>query len=174
MENSSVAVVIILIIILVALTSNSSNVSEAYQGGGSYNDYGSSQSYVVPAPVRSYYRPNMVDGKPFTHHQGIDAPYPLSAPKIVIGYHYTAWCPYCIQMSPVWGAVKKNIESQFFNIVMKENNEGKKATPGINSYPTILKYVNGRAYKYTGPAEYDQLRTWILNPVHENLIYGFL
>jgi hypothetical protein len=70
-------------------------------------------------------------------------------------------------MKPVWLNIKKEIESNpaLSNIIMMENNEDLNKTNGIDRYPTIRKFVNGRCLKYKGYADYDRLRAWILNAI---------
>lgn len=103
---------------------------------------------MVPKPIRSYYKS-----------------LPESESKITVGLHYTNWCPYCKKMKPVWEAVKSNLSGdRFKQLVMFENDEEINPTPGVTSYPTIIKYRGGKAREYKGVADYEQLRTWILSP----------
>lgn len=157
--NNIIAIIIIIIIIGIFLIS-----TESFNG---------EPCDVKPMPNISYYRPNLVNENSFQYLQGVDVPYPISKPFILVGYHYTQWAPACELMRPVWDRVKENIMSHFDNVKFIENDEGLNVTPGISTYPNIRKYVTGRAYIYTGPIEYDTLRSWILDPVHQNLIYGF-
>ena len=86
--------------------------------------------------------------------------------NIVVGFHYTNWCGYCQLMKPVWEQVKQNLScGDYSGIILLENDETKNPTPGVDSYPTIIRYQNGSARKYKGHADYQELRTWILNPV---------
>jgi|SRR3989344_2480634 len=114
-----------------------------YIGGESYV----SEAGLHAKPTISY----------FTKYHGLD--------KIVVILHYTNWCAYCQQIQPVWAEIKKELASNpsITNVIMLENNEDVNKTFGIDRYPTILKYVNGRCLRYKGYANYDQLRTWILN-----------
>lgn len=105
---------------------------------------------VVPRPVISYYK--------------------YAAPtndNIVVGLHYTNWCGYCKLMKPIWDQVKLNLAG--YNVVFLENDEELAKTPGISSYPTIIRYYKGEARQYEGRADYDTLRSWILNPVRPRL-----
>jgi hypothetical protein len=111
-----------------------------------------SENYISEAgvhhkPVTSYW----------TKYHGLD--------KIVVILHYTDWCSYCAQMKPVWNNIKREILSNpsLTNVIMLENNEDINKTSGVDRYPTIRKFVNGRCHKYKGYADYDRLRSWILN-----------
>lgn len=109
---------------------------------------------VVPRPIYSYY-----DRFPASKY-GKNA--------IVVGLHYTKWCPYCSRMTPVWNEIKRdlaNSPNDFSGITMIENDEEKNPTNGVVEYPTIIKYRNGKALKYLGPADYNNLRSWILEPM---------
>lgn len=109
---------------------------------------------VVPRPIYSYY--NRFPASKYGKN------------AIVVGLHYTSWCPACKRMKPVWDEIKRNLmnsPNDFSGITMIENDEEKKPTNGIVEYPTILKYRNGKALKYLGPADYDNLRSWILEPM---------
>lgn len=109
---------------------------------------------VVPRPIYSYY-----DRFPASKY-GKNA--------IVVGLHYTNWCPACKRMKPVWDEIKRNLmnsPNDFSGVTMIENDEEKKPTNGVVEYPTILKYRNGKALKYLGPPDYDNLRSWILEPM---------
>jgi hypothetical protein len=129
------AIIVIVTIIIIYLKSN-----ERFND----DDVG-----IYAKPVRSYY----------TKYDNID--------KIVVGYHYTKWSPACLTFNPIWDAVKNEVikNPSLTNIIFMENDEGERRTEGILRYPTILKYVNGRCIRYKGFADYDQLRTWILDPV---------
>jgi len=116
---------------------------------------------IVHGPVNSYY-------KTFTESEhGKNA--------IVVGLHYTDWCGYCKQMKPIWEQVKRDLSGpEFSGILMIENDEQAKPTPGIDGYPTILKMQHGKTVKYQGRADYDQLRTFILNASNMVPTYGAL
>ncbi len=103
---------------------------------------------VVPEPVLSYYR---------SMDQG--------ANKVIVGLHYTNWCSYCKQMKPVWQEVKASLNNpNFSSVVMIENDEEAKPTPGVSMYPTIIRYEGGKARRYKGRYDVDELRTFILTP----------
>lgn len=111
------------------------------------------QEEVISQPVISYY-----DSFPKDKY-GENA--------IVVGLHYTDWCHYCDLIKPIWFRIKKDLENSpndFSGVLMIENNEEKNPTRGINSYPTIIKYRGGKARRYDGVADYNQLREWILSP----------
>lgn len=107
---------------------------------------------VVDQPVISYY-------KTFTKEQ-------YGPNAIVVGLHYTDWCGYCKLMKPVWNELKEELtkDPKYSGIVMIENDEQAKPTRGITGYPTIIRYRGGKAEKYKGRADYQQLRAFILSP----------
>lgn len=80
--------------------------------------------------------------------------------KIVL--HYTNWCPACEQMKPVYNSVKNDLQSK--TIKFSEVDEDVAHTPGIDGYPTILMYQDGRAYRYPGGSDVGKLKRWILAP----------
>ncbi len=77
---------------------------------------------------------------------------------IIIRYHYTNWCPFCRSMKPLWGKLKEELKAG--NYTFEEYDEDVTKSQNINSYPTIMKYYNGRAFKYPGGLDYNQLRLW--------------
>lgn len=66
-------------------------------------------------------------------------------------------------MKPIWDQVKlATINS---GIIYREIDEDKTHTPGITGYPTILMLSeSGHTYLYTGPANFNRLRNWIIGP----------
>ncbi len=110
---------------------------------------------VVPGAIRSYYNRFTAD----------DAKNGLG--QIIVVYHYTNWCRYCKEMSPVFDQVSNDLASAgvFGGVTMMKNDEEKKPTAGINSFPTIIRYQAGKMRRYTGRARYNDLREWILNPI---------
>jgi len=107
---------------------------------------------MVNRPITSYYR--KFDKQKYGKN------------NIVVGFHYTNWCSYCNLMKPVWEQVKRNIQSDsnMSAVTFIENDEDKNPTSGVNVYPTIIKYRGGKARKYKGLADYDQLRSFVLTP----------
>lgn len=104
---------------------------------------------VVPMPIKSYY-------KSYSQKD-------YGADTIIVGLHYTDWCGYCKLMKPVWYELKQQLaNSQYSAIIMFENDEQVKPTPGVDGYPTIFKMRNGMVTKYKGRADIDQLRSFIL------------
>lgn len=106
---------------------------------------------MVPAPVLSYYKSLPADK--------------FGSGNMVIGLHFTNWCGYCKQMKPVWQEVKASLKMEGNSAVtMFENDEEETPTQGVDSYPTIIKYQEGKARRYRGRADYDELRKFILTP----------
>ncbi|AMN83811.1 thioredoxin [Faustovirus] len=79
--------------------------------------------------------------------------------------YYTNWCGYCKQMRPIWEAVKIRMKQEDDTIIFNENDEDKSPTPGINAYPTVIMYVDRRAYRFPGGNDSEKLYNWILNPI---------
>lgn len=106
---------------------------------------------IVSAPIVSYYNKYTKE----KHGEN----------SLVVGLHYTEWCGYCKRMKPVWAQVRKNIESNpdLSGVKFIEIDEDKTPTAGITSYPTIIRYKDGRAREYKGVADYDIIRSFILN-----------
>jgi hypothetical protein len=68
-------------------------------------------------------------------------------------------------MKPVWNQVKAATVNS--GIRYAEIDEDVAKTPGITAYPTIMMVAeNGRATRYDGPADYDALLAWAVNPVN--------
>lgn len=87
--------------------------------------------------------------------------------QIIVVYHYAPWCRYCKEMSPVFDAIADDLKSAgvFTGVTLIKNDEDKKPTAGITSYPTIIRYQAGKMRRYMGRARYNDLRNWILNPI---------
>ncbi len=80
-----------------------------------------------------------------------------------ITYHYTHWCIHCKAMSEVWDRVKESLAGT--GLEFKEIDEDFTRTPNITEYPTIMMITeSGRAVKYKGPIDFEQLRNWIVSP----------
>jgi thiol-disulfide isomerase/thioredoxin len=146
-EELIVATLIIIVLYVVFTDKNSplhgklSFLAEGFQGDVN----------MVPAPVLSYYK-SIPSSK-------------FGEGKIVVGMHFTNWCGYCKQMKPVWQEVKASLKMEGNDsVVMFENNEEDIPTQGVDSYPTIIKYQDGKARRYRGRSDYDELRKFILTP----------
>ena len=125
--------------LLDGITSNIKAAMEGFQG----------DINMVPQPVLSYYK-SLPES---------------TSDKIVIGMHFTNWCGYCKQMKPVWQEVKASLKMEGNGgVLMFENDEEASPTQGVDSYPTIIKYQGGKARRYRGRADYDELRKFILTP----------
>lgn len=149
MIDELIVAAIILIIIYLAVTVESSPfygklsflIPEGFQGNVN----------TVAEPVLSYYKSLE------TERYGKD--------KVVVGFHYTNWCTYCTQMKPVWQEVKASLNNpNFSSVVMIENNEEENPTKGVSMYPTIIRYEGGKARRYKGRYDIDELRTFVLTP----------
>ena len=140
MHSELIAAAIILIIIYLAAKVGWLNY-DGFQGNVN----------VVPESVMSYYKSLEQER--------------YGANKVVVGMHYTNWCSYCKQMKPVWQEVKASLNNpNFSSVVMLENDEEAKPTPGVSMYPTIIRYEGGKARRYKGRYDVDELRTFILTP----------
>ena len=89
--------------------------------------------------------------------------------RMALGFHYVNHSPKCELYRPIWEKLKKDMANMEIDFI--ENNEDDAKTPGINSYPTIIKYENGVGEKYKGLADYEKLRSWVLNTTHTRLGY---
>jgi len=153
MQNELIAAAIILIIIYIAVTHESSPfygklpfITNIFSAEGFQGDVN-----MVPESVLSYYKSLETEK--------------YGEAKIVVGFHYTNWCGYCKQMKPVWQEVKASLNnSNFSSVVMLENDEEKNPTQGVSMYPTIIKYQDGKARRYKGRYDFDELRSFILTP----------
>jgi thiol-disulfide isomerase/thioredoxin len=89
----------------------------------------------------------------------------FSSDQKTIVLHYTDWCGACKLMKPIWFQVKQDFSRiSEHALVMIENNEDTSRTPGIRSYPTIIKHHNGNETKYSGGFDVKKLKDWILLP----------
>ncbi len=80
----------------------------------------------------------------------------------VVTLHKTDWCPHCHAIKPTWERVKQKMQSP--DLVMVENDEERKPTPGIDAYPTIIKDVDGKKSKYEPEPNYTaeaSLTRWL-------------
>lgn len=142
MRKELIAAAVVLIIIYLAFS-----LKEGFQGNVN----------VVPEPVLSYYRSMDQGANKMLSAERSD--------KVIVGLHYTNWCSYCKQMKPVWQEVKASLNNpNFSSVVMIENDEEAKPTPGVSMYPTIIRYEGGKARRYKGRYDVDELRTFILTP----------
>ena len=79
-----------------------------------------------------------------------------------VKFHFTNWCPHCINMKPIWAQVKAQTLSTRQDVKFIENNEEEHKTPGIASYPTILLVgSDGKQHKYTGGPDVVALQSFI-------------
>lgn len=89
--------------------------------------------------------------------------------QIIVVYHYTNWCRYCKEMTPIIDQLMKDFKEAsngaFTGVYIQKNDEDAAQTPGISGYPTIIRYQGGKMRKYNGRARYNDLREWILNPI---------
>lgn len=104
------------------------------------------------APIMSYY----------TKYGGGDTD------RIVVGLHSTNWCGYCKVMKPVWDQLKANLKTINANVLFVENDEDENPQPWIKGYPTIIRLYHGRIQEYKGPADYEQLKAFVLNPSNQD------
>jgi thiol-disulfide isomerase/thioredoxin len=79
--------------------------------------------------------------------------------------HYTDWCPACQRMKPVWEQVKAAASGS--GVRFAEVDEDQAKTPGVTGYPTIRMVLeSGRTVEYTGGADFERLRSWVVSPAH--------
>ena len=75
----------------------------------------------------------------------------------VYALHYADWCGHCKRVKPIWSKIKgSGIKSK-----MLEVDEETSHTPGVKSYPTIIKYHKGIVTVYKGEREEFALRQWL-------------
>jgi len=102
------------------------------------------------APIISYY----------TKYGGDDTD------RIVCGLHYTSWCGYCKVMKPVWEQVKSALAGN--NVLLIENDEDTNPQTWVKGYPTIVRLYHGKIQEYKGPANFEQLKAFIMNPSNQD------
>lgn len=130
-----------------------------------YDDFKFYDHLLPASPWERTYANNII------HRAGVST---LSAvPKeeygenaIIVGLHYTTWSVYCDYMMPIWDKLKAEFEAdpKFSGIMMVKNDEQLNPTRGIKKYPTIRKYIGGKARDYEGIIDYYRLRNFILSP----------
>ena len=111
---------------------------------------------IIPGPVYSTYD---IYDKHTAHHPGM---WP-GTKRMALGFHYISNCPRCDLMRTLWDKLKKDLANMEIDFV--ENNEEIARTPGIDEYPTIIKYQNGVGDIYQGFADYEKLRMWELHTI---------
>lgn len=104
------------------------------------------------APIVSYY----------TKYGGGDTD------RIVVGLHATSWCGYCKVMKPVWNQLKEVLKKIGANVIMVENDEDANPQPWVRGYPTIVRLYHGKIQEYKGPADFEQLKAFVLNPSNQD------
>lgn len=143
-DNQTLALFIVLAILVIYI---SYSLLTVYSDGEKFVG----DTTVVNDPIMPYYR--TFDARSQGQH------------SIVVTLHYTDWCSYCKRMKPVWEKVKQSLSGpQYSGITFVENDEDKFPTVGVESYPTIVKLREGKARKYLGRADFDQIRKFILSP----------
>lgn len=137
-EIALIAGCVFMVIVLVAL------LVGAYKDGflGEYQ----------AAPIISYY----------TKYRGNDTD------RIVVGLHSTSWCGYCKVMKPVWNQLKEVLANIGANVLMVENDEDANPQPWVRGYPTIVRLYHGKIQEYKGPANFEQLKAFVLNPSNQD------
>lgn len=108
---------------------------------------------VIPGPVVSTYR---AWGKRLSETPGT---WP-GPPEIIVGLHYTNWCPACRQVKPIWAQLKQELEGQRIRFV--EIDEQATPTEGVDELPTIFKFQGGVGQRFRGMRTASGLREWIL------------
>ena len=59
---------------------------------------------------------------------------------------YTTWCPHCKETLKEWGAYKNTREDLLFTLVDCDKNQEEADLYEIESYPTILMFVDDKKY----------------------------
>lgn len=105
--------------------------------------------------VRYYMHKSADNSETYTN---IHTPYEITL-------YYTNWCNYCKLMKPVWAEVRRAVHGS--GIIFKEIDADVAPSPDVSQYPTIMKVDgNGKKYEYTGSADFEQLRNWVLSRSH--------
>jgi thiol-disulfide isomerase/thioredoxin len=151
--NSSLIIAILLIVIVLILATKAGSWPGCLESftPGPVSDGIS----VVNTALASYY-------DKYTEAHALSS---VSGSRIIVIYHFTTWCPACKRMSPIFEAVRNDIMNNpdLSGVYIEANDEDKNKTPGITGYPTIIRYQYGKMRQYDGPANYNQLRQFVLS-----------
>ena len=85
-----------------------------------------------------------------------------SGTKLVL--FYADWCGHCKKIKPVWDETAKEINSDEVKMIKVNCGEGSKEDQeimkkySIDGYPTIIKFVNGKATLYQGDRDADSFK----------------
>jgi protein disulfide-isomerase-like protein len=82
-----------------------------------------------------------------------------SGTKLVL--FYADWCGHCKKIKPVWDETAKEVNEDEVKMIKVNCGEGSKEDQeimkkySIDGYPTIIKFVNGKASLYQGDRDAD-------------------
>ena len=85
-----------------------------------------------------------------------------SGTKLVL--FYADWCGHCKKIKPVWDETAKEINSDEVKMIKVNCGEGTEKDKeimkkySIDGYPTIIKFVNGKATLYQGDRNSDSFK----------------
>lgn len=85
-----------------------------------------------------------------------------SGTKLVL--FYADWCGHCKKIKPVWDETAKEVNSDEVKMIKVNCGEGTEKDQeimkkySIDGYPTIIKFVNGKASLYQGDRDSDSFK----------------
>lgn len=85
--------------------------------------------------------------------------------KTVVVLYKTNWCGFCTKMKPIFDKVANDCKGKNIDFSVVDCDEI--PHPEIRSYPTIvLTDEMGKSFRYNRAADYQQLLSFVLSPVH--------
>lgn len=85
-----------------------------------------------------------------------------SGTKLVL--FYADWCGHCKKIKPIWEETSSEVNDEELKMIKVNCGEGTPADQkimkkySIDGYPTIIKFVNGKAQMYQGERDVDSFK----------------
>lgn len=118
-----------------------------------YVDKQNFMNYTYGGQIKSYFNAAPIGAK------GME-----NSKKVVVLYK-TNWCGFCTKMKPIFDKVANDCKGKGIEFVTIDCDEI--PHPEIRSYPTIiLTDEMGKSHRYNRAADYQQLLSFVLSPVH--------
>ena len=79
-----------------------------------------------------------------------------------IVYYYASWCPHCKTFMPEWDRFEKHARDNLqwlkvTKIQCENENEGVCKQKGVEGYPTVIFYKDGKGNTYEGDRKFEAL-----------------